>query len=359
MTKRKYFIDNLRILSILMLFPFHGAMCFLSGGYTCFYIYGGELPALKYIDLAVYPWWMSLLFALAGASTFFALKKRTAAQYGAERVLRLIVPFVSGILLWIPIQCYFADVFFNDYQGGYFSHYSVFFTKWTTLTGYDGGFTPGHLWFILFLFVYSMIFLPLNLWYVKRDKKPEFSKIPLFALIIGGFILLSIGGLITNVSGKGVLEFAMCFLLGFFLFTDDRVIEKLKKNWVILAVLWLAMMILRCVMWKVGAKSEIFWYLDFRALEWTGILGAIGVGAKFLDFKNKFTDYFSPACFPIYWLHQTVLVTAAFFIVKIPCLLFIQYLLIVAISFVLTVGLYEICKRVPPLRFITGIKKPR
>lgn len=342
-----------------MLFPFHAAMCFLSGGYTCFYIYGGELPFLKYIDLAVYPWWMSLLFALAGASTFFALKKRTAREYMKERTLRLLIPFVSGILLWIPVQCYFADVFFNDYQGDYFSHYSVFFTKWTTLTGYDGGFTPGHLWFILFLFVYSAVFLPLMIWYVKRDYKPDLSKIPLWAVIAGGFLLLSIGGLAANIGGKGVLEFAFCFLLGFFLFTDDKIIEKLKKNWILLAVLWLSMIILRCIMWGVGADNEIFWYLDFRALEWTGILGAAALGAKFLDFKNKFTDYFSPACFPIYWLHQTVLVAAAFFIVKIPIPMFIQYLLIVIISFALTIGLYEICKRFSPLRFITGIKKPK
>ncbi len=355
--KRKHFIDNLRILCILMLFPFHASMCFLSGGYYSFYVYGGEISALRYINLSVYPWWMSLLFALAGASTFFALKKRTASEYAKERVLRLFVPFVSGLLLWIPIQSFIADVFYNDYQGGFFRHYSVFFTKWTDLTGYDGGFTPGHLWFILFLFVYSLVFLPLNVWYVKLDKKPELSKIPVAVMLVGGFVLLSAGGLVANVGGKGVLEFAICFLLGFFLFTDDNVIEKLKRNWILLGGLWLAMMIFRCVMWNVSIESEIFWHLDFRALEWTGILGAVSVGARFLDFKNGFTDYFSPACFPIYWLHQTVLAAAAFFIIKIDCANFIQFVLITVVSFVVTVGLYEICKRVAPLRFITGIKE--
>lgn len=357
LTKRKYFIDNLRILCILMLFPFHASMCFLSGGYYGFYVYGGEIPALQYIDLSVYPWWMSLLFALAGASTFFALKKRTAFEYAKERVLRLLVPFVSGLLIWIPIQSFIADVFYNDYQDGFFGHYSVFFTKWTDLTGYDGGFTPGHLWFILFLFMYSLVFLPLNIWYTKRNKKPELSKIPVAALIIGGFVLLCAGGLVANVGGKGVLEFAICFLLGFFLFTDDNVIEKLKRNWILLGGLWLAMMIFRCVMFNIGIDNELFWYLDFRALEWTGILGAVSVGARFLDFKNGFTDYFSPACFPIYWLHQTVLAAAAFFIVKIDCANLIQFGLITVVSFVVTVGLYEICKRVAPLRFVTGIKK--
>ncbi len=291
MEKRKYFIDNLRILCILMLFPFHASMCFLSGGYYGFYVYGGEIPALQYIDLSVYPWWMSLLFALAGASSFFALKKRTAAQYAKERVLRLLVPFVSGLLLWIPIQSFIADVFYNDYRGGFFRLYSVFFTKFTDLTGYDGGFTPGHLWFILFLFVISLVFLPLNVWYVKRDKKPELSKNPVVLLIIGGFVLLCAGGLVANVGGKGVLEFAICFLLGFFLFTDDKVIEKLKRNWILLGGLWLAMMIFRCVMRNVGIESVLFWYLDFRALEWTGVLGATAIGAKEVLIKSGCADF--------------------------------------------------------------------
>lgn len=356
MAQRKHFIDNLRILCILMLFPFHASMCFLSNSY---YVYGGEISALRYIDLAVYPWWMSLLFALAGASSFFALKKRTAAEYAKERILRLLVPFVSGLLLWIPIQSFLADVFYNGYQDGYFKHYSVFFTKWTNFTGYDGGFTPGHLWFILFLFVYSLLFLPLNVSYAKQDKKPELSKIPVAVIIVGGFVLLSAGGLVANVGGKGVLEYAICFLLGFFLFTNDKMMEKLKRNWILLGGLWLAMMIFRCVMWNVGVESKFFWYLDFRALEWTGVLGAAVVGAKFLDSKNGFTDYFSPACFPIYWLHQTVLVTAAFFIVKIECAKSIQFILITVVSFAVTVVLYEICKRIAPLRFITGIKKAK
>lgn len=356
MEKRKYFIDNLRILSILILFPFHGAMCFLSEGYSAYYIYGGELSGLKYLELAVYPWWMSLLFALAGASTYFALKRRSVAEYAKERALRLFVPFVSGILLWVPIQSYFADVHFNGYSGGYFEHYPVFFTKWTDLTGYDGGFTPGHLWFILFLLVYSLLFLPLTNRYAKSGKKLRLSSIPLAAIIAVGFVLLCLSGLVMNVGGKDVLEFAVCFLLGFFLFADDKVIDKLKRNCILLGGLWLAMVILRCVMWSMGAENDVLWFLDFRALEWTGILGAMAVGAKFLDFKSKFTDYYSPACFPVYWLHQTVLVAVGFLIVKTDLFLPIQYVLIVAVSFILTIGLYEICKRTSPLRFITGIK---
>ena len=303
------------------------------------------------------------IYRSCGVSVVDVLDVRAGGSVGVlraektkERVLRLLAPFVCGLLLWIPIQSFIADVFYNGYQGGFLRHYLVFFTKWTDLTGYDGGFTPGHLWFILFLFVFSLMFLPLNAWYAKRDKRPELSKLPVAMMLIGGFVLLSAGGLVANVGGKGVLEYAVCFLLGFFLFTDDNFIGKLRRNWILLGGLWLAMMIFRCVMWNVGVESEVFWYLDFRALEWTGVLGAAAVGAKFLDFKNGFTEYFSPACFPIYWLHQTVLAAAAFFIVKIDCAGFLQFILITTVSFAVTLGLYEVCKRAAPFRFITGIK---
>jgi len=113
------------------------------------------------------PWFMPLLFVIAGISSAFALKKRTAKQFLSERFFKLFLPHVSGILIYIPIQTYFAERYHNQYTGGFFHQYILFFTKPTDLTGYTGGFTPGHLWFILFLFIISIITLPIMLKYIK------------------------------------------------------------------------------------------------------------------------------------------------------------------------------------------------
>lgn len=43
-------------------------------------------------------WHMPLLFVLSGAGTWFALGSRTAREYARERVFRLFVPLVCGIL---------------------------------------------------------------------------------------------------------------------------------------------------------------------------------------------------------------------------------------------------------------------
>ena len=52
------------------------------------------------------------------------------------------------------------------------------FTHLTDLSGYDGAFTPGHLWFILFLFLISLAALPV-LQAIPYEKCSEFAqKIP-------------------------------------------------------------------------------------------------------------------------------------------------------------------------------------
>ena len=81
---RKHYIDNLRILCILLLFPYHTAMIYNTFGER-FYITGTPTQSLTFGTLAVYPWWMTGLFVLAGMSTMYALEHRTGKEYVKER----------------------------------------------------------------------------------------------------------------------------------------------------------------------------------------------------------------------------------------------------------------------------------
>jgi glucan biosynthesis protein C len=40
---------------------------------------------------------MQLLFLLAGAATWFALRRRSGSQYAKERLMRLLIPFIFGV----------------------------------------------------------------------------------------------------------------------------------------------------------------------------------------------------------------------------------------------------------------------
>ena len=153
--ERKHYIDNLRWMAILLLFPFHAAQVWSGGEYSGFYIWSHTDTALYVFSNAVYPWYMTLLFTISGISCRYALQKRTDRQFAAERTKKLLIPFLFGLVVLVPVMTYVAEVFFNGYTGTYWQQYVLFFTKVTDLTGYRGGFTPAHLWFLIYLYLIS------------------------------------------------------------------------------------------------------------------------------------------------------------------------------------------------------------
>lgn len=355
MDMRKHYIDNIRIICILLLFPYHTFMLY-NTFHEPFYVYCRPIQVLTEFMIMVFPWWMTLLFTIAGISSAYALKKRSGKEYANERISKLLTPLFFGMLLVIPIQSYIADVFHNNYTGSYFEHYQVYFTRFTDLTGYDGGFTPAHTWFMLYLFIISMAALPLMLWYNKRAKKIDGGKItmPILLPMFLGILLLTP---ILEISGKSIGESLACFLLGFFLLSHDEVQEKLMKFRIPLSIAWIALMIIRNLMYANNQDSGLIWDIEQRMLTWFGILAILGMGKKYLNFNNKFTRYLSPAAFPIYYFHQSILVLVAFFVLKITNLVPVQIGSIILISFILTILSYEIFRHFTATCYMFGIKK--
>ena len=147
---RKAYIDNLRNLTILLLFPVHTFMIWNDFG-SGFYIWQGENRILSTLIVLVNPWFMPILFVLAGISAGYALKKYTVKEFIRHRTVKLLVPFLLGLVILVPFQTLYARKYFDYYEGGIWSNLKYFFTHLTDFSGYDGAFTPGHLWFILFL----------------------------------------------------------------------------------------------------------------------------------------------------------------------------------------------------------------
>jgi hypothetical protein len=305
--------------------------------------------------IGVYPWWMSVLFVLAGMSTVYALKKRTTGQYVKERFYKLFIPMLSAIVILVPVQTYLADKFFHNYQGSFFEHFSVYFTL-TDWSGYDGHFTPAHIWFILYLFIISMISLPVMSWYSKKKNKLNPIKMNMIK-ILPMFLIILIFVPILDVGGKSVGEFAACFLLGYFVLSMEEVQDRLAKYRRQLGIAWLLLIITRCILYQEQISSGLVWDVEQRILSWIGILAIIALGKYYLEFNNMFTKYFAPAAFPIYFFHQTIVVVIGYFIVRHIHGTLVQYISIVLISYALTILIYEICRRIKITRFLFGIKR--
>mgnify|MGYP002075459756 CR=1 FL=1 len=149
-------------------------------------------------------------------------------QFVVERIKKLVIPFVFGLLVLVPIMTYTAEVFFNGYTGTYWQQYELFFTKDTDLTGYHGGFTPAHLWFLLYLFVISLTAL-----LIVRLQKKRFPKFRVGSLSYFLIILLFVPEwfclYVLNIGGKSLGQFMILFLFGYYIFSEESILQKLQQ----------------------------------------------------------------------------------------------------------------------------------
>jgi peptidoglycan/LPS O-acetylase OafA/YrhL len=159
-----------------------------------------------------------------------------------------------------------------------------------------------------------------------------------------------------NIGSKSVGEFAAYFLLGYFVLSLEEVQEKLIKHRVWLVVFWVLLMVWRCIMYKKGLSDSLLWNLEQRLLAWIGILALLGMGKRYLEFNNKFTAYFTPAAFPIYLFHQSIIVIVGYFTIRHVEGTVVQYIIIALFSLIITLLMYELCRRIRMTRFLFGIK---
>lgn len=350
---RKYYIDNIRTLCILLLFPCHTFMIYNNWGER-FYINGSQkyLPSL-FIVIA-YPWWMALLFVLAGMSSYYALSKRDSKKYISERIHKLLIPLAVGLVIIIPVQSYIADIFHNGYSGSYLEHYKIFFTKFTDMTGTDGGFTPGHLWFIFYLFIISITMLPIMNKYLRLSRKLPYEKINI-AMLIFLFIVILVCTPILNI-GKSIGESLACFLLGFFILSNEKIQDKLLEyKWYILS-LFLIFMVIYIYMWQSGNDSGILFDIEYSIYLWCGILFFLTFGQIYLNKKSEISSYLSKASFSLYYFHQSILIVIGYYVIDKVNNSLIQFLLIMLGTFILSLLCYEIFRRNKITSYLFGIK---
>ena len=343
---RKHYLDNLRAFTILFLFPYHIFVIYSWGAH--WYIRGENLWIPTISNEIANFWMMPLLFAIAGISSRYALEKRNAGEYAKERVCKLLLPLLFGLLLVIPIQPYLAAMFLNG-EASYFNS----FTKLTDLTGYDGAFTPAHLWFILVLFVISMACLPFMIWYKNKGKGTLGDNVPLILVILLGLLPCIVKNNIFEVieiDGKSILEYSVYFLLGYFFLSNDSLLKKLEKY----RFLLLGLSVSYAVVMTFVLNGEFY-----ELASWLSVLMILGMGRRYLNFTGKITGYLAKSSFGIYIFHQSWIVVTAFLILQFTDTAIFQILLIFPSSIILTYATYEICRRVPVLRSMFGLKGGR
>lgn len=348
---RRYYVDNMRWIIILLLVPYHAAMAWNVWGEPN-YIYFESNKIISSIVVFFSPYFMPFMFLIAGISTRYALHKRTVGQYVLERTKKLLIPFAFGTMLIMPLVTYIASKFNYGYQGNLFRHYAVFFTHFTDLTGADGGFSVGQFWFILYLFLISLIAVGIIL-LQRKIMHSEDTDIPLMLIFLWGLPLPLFSELLS-IGGKSLVEYTYVFLVGYFIFSNDDVINKIEKlKWIFLCIGITA----------TGFNVYMFIWSDTQHIllnmtakyvsEWFMINSLLGIGKRYLNFNGKVSKYMSKRSYTFYIFHFIWVVLFQYILFNV-CSdnIILLYVLPVLFAYGATLLCCEICNRVSFFSFL-------
>lgn len=319
-------------------------MCWNVWGETN-YLFFGENTILSIFIWLISPWYMPLLMVLAGASARYSLMRRNKTEFIKERIHKLLLPLLLGILIVVEPITYFADCYHNHYSGSYFEHYKIFFCRVTDLTGYDGGFTPGHLWFLLYLFVISLISLPII----------KYLKIHYLCKKINPFVLITVGFLpfivspILNFGGKSVAAYLIFYLLGYCFVSDD---EFITGNIVKYRIYYLFGFIAAAALNVYAGLNKLDSLLNtviYYAAAWFGILTVLGFAKNSFYQHNKITEYLSKISFWFYIFHYIWLTAFQFYFSRYTDKFVILFFVPVILAYLATFAACEVIRRLKKL----------
>jgi Acyltransferase family len=375
---RVYYLDWLRVLGTLAILVYHSSRFFNVGEWhvknAVWY------PWVEVWNRFATTWLMPLMFVISGASLFYALGKGGGAgKFVKDKVLRLLVPLVVGIFTHASLQVYLERLTHGQFSGTYFQFLPQYFHGVYGITEGGNFAVHGmHLWYLLYLFVFSLLLYPLLRWLRGRGRG-VLSRLgaglslpgAVFGLALPIVLLEAFGdpdsGVMFGDAGWPAILYLWLVFAGFLVFSDERAQAGVQRlRWLSLALAVASTATYLVLSFQPAGLTfgtpQYAFALGLRGLgSWCWVLAALGFAMRYLAFSTPFLTYANEAVLPFYILHQTVLLSVGYFVVPwaIPDLL--KWAIILLASLALIMVLYEfLVRRYNLMRFLFGMKlKPK
>lgn len=361
--ERYDFLDWLRVIAIFVLLFFHTGMMFVGWGWHVMneqHIHWLEIP----MDIS-HRLRMPLLFVIAGAGMWFALQRRTAGQLFKERTVRLLLPLIIGMFLIVPPQIFYERLFQGQWHGGFLQ---FFWERTLQFRPYPSGdFSWHHLWFIAYLYIYVPLLLPLMIWWRNRADK----------LRAGAWIYaMALPLAINEAALKPLFPEAHTLLNDWYTFDHylfltafGYLLASTAGSWQWFAerrhrfaLAGVSVYVVATVLFELGVihrDTPVDAFVG-NVFTWLWVMGFLGYGYRHLSFSNPLLRWARDASYPIYILHQTIIVAIGYYVIQAPWSPWTKYWTVLFATLVSCCLLYElVVRRFGVTRFAFGMKRPR
>src|SRR5215469_2699131 len=402
LSARRPELDVTRAFVVAGLVVFHSAMVFAAGvswfvkapqpsaGFTVFLVWGSL-------------WGMPLLFVVSGMGVRYAMRARSVTGFARERLARLGVPFVTGLVLLVPPMFYLMRLS----QPGFTESYWRFWLSFMNVPAIAGGllpsgswtsggtaFDPAHLWFLYVLLVFSLALLPLLHYLADPRGARRVDRLagltgrhPLTTLAAAGVPMMvteAVFGPDVNTGGWERLAYVFPFLYGFLIAGDPRFESALRRTrWTALAIALAAtagLLVWAAGLTTAGASLTVGAVPGWSALQgmagWAWIVTILGFAGSLTARRRhppadqdprvvkpleprwqRVARYGNEAVLPFYLLHEPAIVAIAWIIVRWQAPVLAKYPALVVLSFTTTLAIYELAiRRYKLTRFLFGMR---
>jgi peptidoglycan/LPS O-acetylase OafA/YrhL len=390
--ERRYELDWLRIIAVILVWVFHNIIAFRVGGWT---ISNNEATyAANASEVLLGGFGMPFFAVISGMAIYHFIEKFDIQKLRSEkakllikaRFARLMIPFLFGLFTYVSVMQYFYGLQLGTVTESFLQFYSqrYFFEGWSTQGGWF--IVMGyHLWYLLILFVWSVVALPLFIRFRTQRIRERLSNmaaffdrpgaiylliLPIVAIeVLNPFtqamIYLGPGGM--RQGGWHILSY-LVFLIYGYIFASDSRYEKILEDHsrpasivaillaIILVPIWITLTAAGALN-PLSAPPAVFLLMIVYC--WSMIIVIISFGRRRLSFNHKRLKFLNQTAMPFYILHFVVAIPVQFYVVMLPLGIIEKFLLISGISFAIIIGLALIIRQFNPLRFLFGMSMRR
>jgi glucan biosynthesis protein C len=376
--QRRFDLDWVRICAFMLLIAYHVGMYYVTWDWHVKSPHASS--AIEPLMMLTSPWRLSLLFLVSGVASAYLLS-RARGNFLGSRSIRLLIPLLFGMLVIVPPQSYLEVVEKIQYSGSYLEFWRLYITAFHGFCrGTDCLIMPtwNHLWFVAYLWVYTLVAYlalraaPKMIPWLRALAERQLAGIGILLWPIAYLALVRLG-----LAGRFPQTHALVgdwynhasyfgvFLLGLLLAGTKAPWEAVERvRWTALGLAVMGWATLCAYFGYFSDEAAVppdsligTMRLLYGAEQWLAIAAVLGFARRHLNRDNAARRYLTTAIFPVYILHQTVIVVVAHSLKPAHLYPPIEALMLVLVTAASCFLGYELIRRVRPLQPLFGLAR--